>query len=392
MPTAMKCPACGATLGTMPKCPSCGRAVLLPEAKPVDAHKRTVSLSPYSMRPGAVVDGRYKVEELLGAGGMGEVYKARDTSLNRWVCLKTLRPELLRDRTSAERFKREAQSMARVAHPGVVPVLDVGSDGDVRFLVMEFAEGRPLSGILREEGPLDPARACRISAQVLDALDAAHAAKLVHRDVKPANVMVHGTGADERARVIDFGVAKLLDDGQPPLTTSNMVCGTPHYMSPELAMGQPLDGRADVYAVGVVLFELVTGVLPFDDRSPVRIMERQVNERPPRPSDAAGRRIPDEVERLVLQAMEKEVERRPGAAQLRDALRAAAERLDANLAAPTRPTVDRVPARPQVIVTPPPNTVGLPSVTRPGWTRWLPAALLAIVLIALVARRFLAAP
>ncbi|SEF68864.1 peptide/nickel transport system substrate-binding protein [Actinacidiphila yanglinensis] len=254
--------------------------------------------------------GRYELAELLGSGGMARVHRARDTRMGRIVAIKTLMPELALDPDARRRFAREAHAAGSLNHPGIVTVHDQDEyrDGDtvVPYLVMEYVQGGTLAQLVREQAPFTPERAVRIVCDVLDALAHAHAHGTVHRDVKPANVMVTTGGA---VKVADFGIARVLDV-DTRLTTAGSSIGTPSYMSPEQVNGGDVDARSDVYAVGCVLTELLTGKPPFHDGNPLSVMYWHVHSEPPAPS-AANPRVPAELDALVLAALAKDPAGRP---------------------------------------------------------------------------------
>ena len=264
---------------------------------------------------GSIVSGHLRVIRLLGRGGMGEVYLAEDTRLGRRVALKVLAPELAVDPQYLQRFRREARAASALSHPNVCVIHEVGEGEDgTPFICMELIEGKSLDARLRE-GPLSIPEIVAIGAQMSDALDAAHAQNIVHRDIKSANVCIDVRG---RVKVLDFGLAKrLLDpEGAPSRKTSSLantksgtLLGTPTYMSPEQALARPLDHRSDLFSLGVVLYELVTGKLPFPGRSVGEVIERIVHAQP----EAMGRfnyELPAELERIVRKCLEKAVERR----------------------------------------------------------------------------------
>ncbi|MFE4263722.1 protein kinase [Streptomyces sp. NPDC056883] len=228
--------------------------------------------------------GRYRIDGTLGSGGMALVYHGWDTRLSRAVAVKTMRPELSLDEGYSLRFRREAQAMAALAHPNVVTVHDTGEeprvDGPpVPYFVMELVTGRSLADRLRTEGALPVAEAARIADQVLAALAVSHERGMVHRDIKPANVLL--AGSEDTVKVADFGIVRAMVGDDVPLTGTRMMVGTPQYMSPEQVRGLEVDGRSDLYAVGVLLFEMLTGRVPFDGEDGYVIGYRHVTEPPP---------------------------------------------------------------------------------------------------------------
>jgi eukaryotic-like serine/threonine-protein kinase len=229
---------------------------------------------------GRVLAGRYALGAPLGAGGMGQVYRARDRVLERTVAVKVLSPAATQDRELVARFGREARAAAALHHPNIVAVFDSGAHGDLQYLVMEYVDGQSLARLLRQEGMLEPRRAAEVGRQVCQALAAAHAAGLVHRDITTGNLLVDQEGL---VKVADFGIAKLA--AATTMTGDGMLLGTAAYLSPEQAQGRPVDGRSDLYALGCVLYELVTGAPPFAGDSSVAVAARQVTEQPIAPSD-----------------------------------------------------------------------------------------------------------
>ena len=255
---------------------------------------------------------RYAIEREVGRGGMAEVYVARDQLLDRLVAVKVLDRELAADPTFVERFRREAQAAANLTHPGIVAVYDWGEDGDTYFIVMEYVEGHTLRDLLRTHGRVPTMEAARIAAEIADALAFAHRNGVVHRDVKPGNILLTEAG---QVKVTDFGIARA-GNGEA-LTKTGAVMGTATYFSPEQAQGLALDGRADVYSLGVVLYEMVAGVPPFTGDNPVSVAYKHVRERPTPPSRVAPE-LPGAMDRIVLTALAKDVEQRyQSAADLR---------------------------------------------------------------------------
>jgi eukaryotic-like serine/threonine-protein kinase len=269
---------------------------------------------------GRTLAGRYELAEVIGRGGMGRVYRATDRVLGRSVAVKIL-PGVLADQdpTSVARFEREARAAAALSHPAVVAVYDTGADEAARFIVMELIAGRSLEAILRDQGALDPDRAVRIATRVADALAAAHAAGIVHRDVKPGNVMV---AADGSVKVLDFGIARAIDS--TTLTQTSSVVGTAAYMSPEQALGKPADERSDIYALGCVLYALLTGHPPFAGEGAAAILNQHANVAP-RSLRAENNRVPPALDALVMQMLAKSPDERPQSAeQVRDQLTSSA--------------------------------------------------------------------
>ncbi|MGP3924471.1 protein kinase domain-containing protein [Streptomyces sp. 8N616] len=279
----------------------------------------------------SVGGGRYQLRDLLGAGGMASVHLAYDTVLDRQVAIKTLHTELGREQSFRERFRREAQSVAKLSHTNIVSVFDSGEDamsdsasggGDgavVPYIVMEYVEGQPLRSVLDADvaqyGAMPAEKALKITADVLAALEVSHEMGLVHRDIKPGNVMMTKRNV---VKVMDFGIARAMQSGVTSMTQTGMVVGTPQYLSPEQALGRGVDARSDLYSVGIMLFELLTGRLPFDADSPLAIAYAHVQEEPPPPS-SINRSVPPAVDALVSRALRKNPnERFPTAEAMRD--------------------------------------------------------------------------
>lgn len=276
-----------------------------------------------------LLGGRYQVGELLGYGGMAEVHRGRDLRLGRDVAIKMLRADLARDDTFQMRFRREAQNAASLNHPAIVAVYDTGEEiaatGEtLPFIVMEFVNGRTLKEVLAAEGRLMPRRALEITADVCAALEFSHRHSIIHRDIKPGNVMLTQTG---QVKVMDFGIARALASGATTMTQTSAVIGTAQYLSPEQARGEAVDARSDVYAAGCVLFELLCGHPPFVGDSPVSVAYQHVREEPPRPSDI-NPEITPAIDAIVLKALSKNpLNRYQSAGEMRaDLLRAAAGR------------------------------------------------------------------
>ncbi|WP_424892990.1 protein kinase domain-containing protein [Streptomyces sp. XH2] len=271
----------------------------------------------------SVGGGRYQLRDLLGEGGMASVHLAYDSVLDRQVAIKTLHTELGREASFRERFRREAQAVAKLTHTNIVSVFDTGEDdldgSTMPYIVMEYIEGQPLRSVLDADvaqfGAMPTDKALKITADVLAALEVSHEMGLVHRDIKPGNVMMTKRGV---VKVMDFGIARAMQSGVTSMTQTGMVVGTPQYLSPEQALGRGVDARSDLYSVGIMLFELLTGRLPFDADSPLAIAYAHVQEEPVAPS-SINRSIPPAVDALVARALKKNPnERFPSAESMRD--------------------------------------------------------------------------
>ncbi len=265
-----------------------------------------------------LLGGRYELDGVVGRGGMAEVFRARDIRLDRVVAVKTLREDLARDATFQARFRREAQSAASLNHPSIVAVYDTGEDmtasSHVPYIVMEYVDGRTLRDLLRDDRRLLPERALEITDGVLRALDYSHRHGIVHRDIKPGNVMLTRSG---EVKVMDFGIARAVSDAQATMTQTAQVIGTAQYLSPEQARGERVDARSDLYSTGCLLYELLTGRPPFLGDSPVAIAYQHVRENPVPPS-RLDPEIPRWADSIVLRAMAKDpAQRYQSAADMR---------------------------------------------------------------------------
>jgi eukaryotic-like serine/threonine-protein kinase len=263
-------------------------------------------IPPRSTQQGHRYGGRYEIRRSIASGGMAEVFMARDALLNRTVALKLMHPEYAGNKAFVERFRREAQAAASLNDPRIVSIYDWGSDDGTYFIVMEYVEGNTLSEIIRSSGPLDITSAVKIAADVCGALHLAHRKGIVHRDVKPANIALTMNG---QTKVMDFGIARAASDGAEQVTQTGMVIGTASYFSPEQAQGRTVDARSDVYSVGVVLYEMLTGVVPFKGESPVAVAYKHVTEDPVPPRELASD-IPPELEAVVMKALAKNPDNR----------------------------------------------------------------------------------
>jgi serine/threonine protein kinase len=307
------CPQCQSSYdpGAHRFCPTCGFPVGEVTARPDDP------------LIGKTFPGGYVILELIGIGGMGRVYRAEQKALGRTVAVKVIHPHLHGEEGAAARFITEARAASRLNHPNVVGVIDFGrtgaAEGNLLYLVMEYLRGRDLSRVAYEEGPLSFPRIVDILKQTLAALDEAHHLGIIHRDVKPENIVLEATrGGGDFVKVVDFGLAKLRPDmltgiisGGTGITSPGIVCGTPDYMSPEQGRGDPLDARSDLYALGVIMFQLLTGQLPFEAASPTQVVLMHLQQPPPDPRKLVPeRRIPDPIAEVCLTALAKDRNKR----------------------------------------------------------------------------------
>ncbi len=312
----MLCPHCGAANTDDARfCGVCGRATAATEPSYKDlAAPATTGTGDLV---GREIAGRYRVTAKLGEGGMGAVYRGEQISLKRAVAIKVLRPELSANAGLVRRFNTEAELAAKLSHPNTVNIYDFGQDAaGALFIAMEFLEGRSLRQLVTTEGPLPPARALAIGRQIAASLADAHAHGIVHRDLKPDNVMLTERGRErDIVRVLDFGIAKLRDDNRATvnqMTQAGDLVGTPQYMAPEQIRGDAVDGRTDVYALGAMLYEMVTGRLPFEGPTVMAVLSKHLTEVPPAPTvrrpDLA---LPPALDALVMGALAKEPSQRP---------------------------------------------------------------------------------
>ncbi len=246
-----------------------------------------------------LLSGRYELLEKIGDGGMAVVYKGKDRLLNRFIAIKILRPEFTKDATFVENFKRESQAAAGLSHPNIVGVYDVGREGNINYIVMELIEGRTLNAIIEDEAPMDYRKVIDISKQVASALRVAHKNKIIHRDVKPHNIMITNDGV---VKLADFGIARAVNDAT--LSTGSKIVGSVHYFSPEQARGNYVDERSDIYSLGIVMYEMLTGKVPFDGDNPVTVALKHINEEIRPPSELVDG-IPPALERCVMKATNK---------------------------------------------------------------------------------------
>lgn len=264
---------------------------------------------------GTIFQEKYEITELLGKGGMSAVYKARHVLIDRYVALKLLRPELTDDGVSMQRFQREGKAVCLLRHPNVMEVTDFGITNDsIPYMIMEYLEGTTLSAVIRAEGQLHPARVVFLFTQACDALAHAHGKGVVHRDIKPSNLMVERNEREiELIKLVDFGIAKLLElnKSSPQLTTTGEVFGSPYYMSPEQCSGKPTDARSDIYSLGCVIYECLTGIPPIRGETAIETICKHISDAPvPFAEIRPDLSIPIALENAVFKAMEKDPEKR----------------------------------------------------------------------------------
>lgn len=263
-----------------------------------------------------VLGERYELLDKIGDGGMAVVYKGRDRLLNRYVAIKILKPDYTKDIKFIESFRRESQAAASLSHPNIVNTYDVGREGNINFIVMELIEGQPLSDLIKEQGAFKPWDAILITKQIAAALSHAHKNHIIHRDIKPHNILIT---EDKTAKIADFGIAKAINAGTIVGNTGS-VMGSVHYFSPEQARGGYVDEKSDIYSLGIVLYEMLTGTVPFDGDNPVTIAVKHMNEEIVPPSNLVGE-IPPEVEAIVMKATDKyQINRYKSADEMLEAL------------------------------------------------------------------------
>jgi len=294
--------------------------------------------------------GPYRILDLLGAGGMGEVYLAEHVSLGRRVALKRLNQQLARDPRATRRFFDEGRLVNRLRHHNILQIMDFISEGDDHYYVMELLEGDNLGELLDDHGPLPLSRALSIGAQLCDAVQAVHNAGIIHRDIKPGNVLLlDRPGNPDFVKLLDFGIAKL--KGPDPERQPGVAVGTPAYMAPEQCLGEEPDMRADIYALGAVLFHMLTGRLVFEADTWSQMLVKQVNERPPRPTRVTPAALPRRLEKLILRCLRKNAWWRPSARDVGMELRAILAKLDSTSTLPPPGSAPDLPRRAAVLAT-----------------------------------------
>src|SRR5215218_315696 len=335
------------------------------------------------MDAGMLLVGRYRLERLIGAGGMGRVWVADDTRLGRDVALKVQQFDPAGDRVAFERFQREAQSAAGLQHPNVVTIFDSGIDGDTTFLVMELLPGPTLEAYVAERGPLPEREAVALAAAVASGLVTAHRAGVVHRDIKPTNLMFDGRGG---LKIVDFGIARLAQTAAARLTATKTVIGSAPYLSPEQLAGDPADERSDLYALGCVMTTMLTGRPPFEGEHPLALMHQHVSAAPPQLSERR-RGINPALEALVAQLLSKSPQDRPQSAlvvldRLRDIQQGSSGEPSGVPLATT--AVMAQATRPLPVPAPTVTAPTLQDRPRSGRSRWIAGGAAALVLVAVV--------
>lgn len=288
---------------------------------------------------------RYRIAEKIGGGGMAEVYKATDSVLGRTVAVKVLHPQFATEADFVARFRQEAQAAANLGHPNIVNIYDWGEQDHTYFIVMEFIEGKNLKEVINAQGPLSARKTMEIAAQVASALEFAHRHDVIHRDIKPHNIVLTPTGG---VKVTDFGIARR---GTSSMTQTGSVLGTAQYISPEQAQGRVVGAQSDIYSLGVVMYEMLTGDPPFAGENPVAVAVKQVNEEPVPPS-RINPQVPPDLEAIVMRAMAKRPEERYGSA---DDMREDILRVEQGLPAQSIPGPDKTTVLPAVAAPPPPS-------------------------------------
>lgn len=322
------------------------------------------------MASDTVLNGRYRLVAQQGSGGMAVIYKAIDQALGRTVAVKILRPSLTSDPSFLARFRNEARSVANLAHPNIVTVHDVGSDGDTHYIVMEFIEGQDLKRIIRSEGAVNIDRTLNLSIQICAGIGFAHRAGLVHADVKPQNILVTN---DDLVKVTDFGIAQALSDAAPGERQS-VVWGSPHYFAPEQARGERPSPASDVYSIGIVMFELLTGRLPYTGTNQQELALAHIRDRVPMVTEF-NPTVPEALSNIVYKVMSKEPAARYRMAdQLRNILVSYQERWKQSGAAPGFVSVAPSPVPAPVTTPPPPAPIPQPVMTPPPPPQIIPAS------------------
>ncbi len=304
MKVTLSCPKCQFENPDNTKyCGNCATPLPISE-EALDAQTETLSIPIIDLATGSVLASRYEIIEELGKGGMGKVYKALDREINEKIAVKIIRPEIATHKNIIQRFQNELRMARKITHKNVCRMHDLGKDGDTRFITMEYVSGEDLKKSIRRMGPLTVRKAISISKQICHGLSEAHRLGVYHRDLKPHNIMIDREG---NAKIMDFGIA--LSQKAKGITDSNVIIGTPQYLSPEQVEGKEVDQRSDIYSLGVILFEMVTGQVPFDGDTTLSVAVKHKTEIPRDPKEFNAQ-IPDELSLLILKCMEKDPAKR----------------------------------------------------------------------------------
>jgi serine/threonine protein kinase len=296
----MKCPKCNFRNSSDTRfCGQCGT-----ELNPSEAPTETIRTSVREIKRGSLVAGRYEVVEEIGTGGMGNVYKVFDQKIHEMIALKLIKPEIGTDKTIIERFSRELKTARRIAHRNVCRMFDIGEEAGTHFITMEFVTGEDLRSLIKRIGQLSVGKTIDIAKQVCEGLAEAHVLGIVHRDLKPQNIMIDREG---KSKIMDFGIARFIRT--KGVTITGTIIGTPEYMSPEQAEGKEADQRSDLYSLGIILFEALTGKVPFEGDTPLSIALKHKTEAPPDPRQL-NPQIPEDLNGLILKCLEKDKEKR----------------------------------------------------------------------------------
>jgi len=305
----MKCPQCDFDNPSGTRfCGNCGSS-LYPSEKVSAPQAETLRMPLKELSTGTIFARRYEVIEELGKGGMGRVYKVFDKKIKEKVALKLLRPEISSDEETVERFSNELKYARKIIHKNVCRMFDLGEEQGTHYITMEYVSGEDLKSMIRMMGRLSPGQAVSITRQVCEGLSEAHKLGVVHRDLKPQNIMIDREG---NARIMDFGIARSLK--AKGITDGGIIIGTPEYMSPEQVEGKEIDERADIYALGVILFEMLTGKVPFEGDTPLSIAVKHKTEMPPDPRKLNAQ-VPPDLSQLILNCLEKDKKKRPQSAE-----------------------------------------------------------------------------
>jgi serine/threonine-protein kinase len=345
------------------KCPACSQlfaetAVFCPN----DGKKLVDEEESGDKFIGLVLDAKYQVDRLIGKGGMGNVYEAKHLHMGLPVAIKILHPHLVTDSTAVERFRREARSARTVNHPNAISIMDFGVTSDnILYLAMELINGISLQEVLKKETTIDFTRAVKMMHQVCLAVDAAHQKAIIHRDLKPDNILIldYGTPA-EKVKVIDFSIAKMKESGKDPnLTSAGVVVGTPQYISPEQAQGLELDSRSDIYSLGIILYQMLTGNVPFTGKTSAMLLMQHIQAKPKPPREVKPE-IPLKLEAVILKALSKQAKDRQQTAaelakELEDALAAPVAAAATATSSQTMSREDNKSAKETVTSPPPPE-------------------------------------